>query len=53
MEIVYVVFNDKDLKYLGVMNQGRNSNGRPRPPKYSLKLSEIDIFQNEIQKFEI
>ncbi|MCY4445327.1 MAG: hypothetical protein OXC02_02540 [Rhodobacteraceae bacterium] len=53
MEIVYITFSPQNSKYLSVMNQGRNSNGKPRPPKYSLKLAEIDIFENEIQKFKI
>lgn len=27
---------------LGQMNQGRNSNGKPRPPKYMLDLEAMD-----------
>ena len=51
MEIVYVVFKLDDLEKLDVMNQGRNSNGQPRRPKYSLHLERINDFQYEKQKF--
>ena len=51
MEIVYIMFNSDDLQKLDVMNQGRNSNGRPRPPKYSLHLTRIDDFLHEKQLF--
>lgn len=50
-EIVYIVFNAEDLQKLDVMNQGRNSNGQPRPPKYSLHLERIDDFLHEKQQF--
>ena len=50
-EIVYIVFNADDLPKLDVMNQGKNSNGKPRPPKYSLHLERIDDFLHEKQQF--
>ena len=51
MEIVYVVFDVDALEKLDVMKQGRNSNGRPRPPKYSLRLKQINKFKHENQQF--
>ena len=51
MEIVYVVFDANALDKLDVMKQGRNSNGQPRPPKYSLRLKRIDEFEHEKQQF--
>ena len=51
MEIYYVVFDSEDLPKLDSMNQGRNSNGMPRPPKYSLHLERIDEFKYDKQQF--
>lgn len=50
MEIIYVVFDSDDLQKLDVMNQGKNSNGQPRPPKYSLHLERINDFMHEKQQ---
>ncbi len=51
MEIIYVVFASKDLEKLDVMNQGKNSNDKPRPPKYSLNLGEMNDFRWKSQQF--
>lgn len=45
-EIIFVVFSKSDLERLMTMNQGRNANGQPRPPKYMLDLEEIGNFQH-------
>lgn len=39
-EILFLRFTVDDLSVLPQMRQGRNSNGRPRPPKYMLDLEE-------------
>lgn len=41
-EILFLRLTAKSLRSLGTMNQGRNSNGRPRPPKYMVSLEELD-----------
>ncbi len=51
IEIVYLVFSESDLRKLDVMRQGKNSNNKPRPPKYSLNLERIDDFLREKQQF--
>lgn len=38
--IVFITIDKAELGALKQMNQGRNSNGRPRPPKYMLSLKE-------------
>jgi hypothetical protein len=44
--IIFVKINKENLKYLGTYNQGRNSNGKPRPPKYELDLKNLDKFEH-------
>lgn len=39
-ELLVLRFHETDLSELGVMRQGRNSNGNPRNPKYMLDLEE-------------
>ncbi len=51
VEIYYVCLGESDLELLDVMNQGRNSNDKPRPPKYMLNLERIDEFSHEKQVF--
>ena len=41
-EILFLRLDAKTVKELGQMRQGRNSNGKPRPPKYLLDLEDID-----------
>ncbi len=45
-EIVFVKISKDNLKYLGTYNQGRNSNGNPREPKYELDLKNLDKFEH-------
>lgn len=41
-EILFLRFDEAALAQLGRMNQGRNSNGKPRPPKYMLDLENVE-----------
>lgn len=41
-ELLFLRFDKQSVARLGQMKQGRNSNGKPRPPKYMLDLEEID-----------
>lgn len=43
-EILFLIVNSENINYLELHHQGRNSNGRPRPPKYMLNLESIDHF---------
>jgi len=43
-EILFLVVTPDNREALGIMKQGRNSNGKPRPPKYRIDLEEIDPF---------
>lgn len=43
-ELLFLRFTAPDLPLLDTMRQGRNSNGRPRPEKYSLNLENISPF---------
>jgi len=40
VELVYMRFDRDSLERLGTMKQGRNSNGKPRPIKYSVSLTK-------------
>jgi hypothetical protein len=40
-EILFLRFDATSLPNLGTMRQGRNSNGKPRPPKYMIDLEEV------------
>lgn len=40
VEILYIRLTPPDLERLGTMKQGRNSNGKPRPEKYSFHLNQ-------------
>ena len=46
-EILFLSIDSENLKDLDLMRQGRNSNGRPRAPKYSLDLEYIDPFLSD------
>ncbi len=37
-EILFIVLDAKNISFLDIYNQGRNSNGAPRPPKYSMNF---------------
>lgn len=41
-EILFLRLDQRNVEVLGEMRQGRNSNGKPRPPKYMLDLEQID-----------
>ena len=41
-QIIFVVIEENDLASLAEMNQGRNANGAPRPPKYMLDIEDIN-----------
>jgi hypothetical protein len=41
-ELLFLRFDKAALSRMDCMNQGRNSNGAPRPPKYMLDLEDID-----------
>jgi hypothetical protein len=50
-EILFLEINKGNVELLDIMRQGRNSNGKPRPPKYMLELENIDPFLVERLKF--
>jgi hypothetical protein len=41
-ELLFLRFDEAAVNRMGCMNQGRNSNGAPRPPKYMLDLEDVD-----------
>lgn len=41
VEILFLRLDRRSVGALGRMNQGRNSNGKPRPPKYMLDLEDL------------
>lgn len=43
-EILFLVVTSKNISALGIHHQGRNSNGKPRPPKYMLDYDTIKKF---------
>ena len=43
-EILFLVVTSKNISSLGIHHQGRNSNGKPRPPKYMLDYDVIKKF---------
>lgn len=43
-EILFLVVTPTNLSNLSVHHQGRNSNGKPRPPKYMLDYDTINKF---------
>lgn len=43
-EILFLVVTPKNISALGIHQQGRNSNGKPRPPKYMLDYDVIKKF---------
>jgi len=50
-EIIFLIIYEKDLDNLSIMHQGRNSNGRLRPPKYLLDLENINSFKYSLIQF--
>lgn len=51
VEILFVVFKEKDLENLSIMKQGRNSNGSPRKVKYMLNLELVNPYLVKSIKF--
>lgn len=51
-EIHFVVIDAETKYHLGEMKQGRNSNGKPRPPKYMIDLEKIDRFFSDTLEFD-
>ncbi len=45
-EILFITFSLKDFKELLIMKQGRNSNGKPRPPKYLFDVNKVHLFEH-------
>jgi hypothetical protein len=43
-EILFLIVTSKNISALGIHHQGRNSNGKPRPPKYMLDYDSINKF---------
>ena len=43
-EILFLVVTSKNVSSLGIHHQGRNSNGKPRPPKYMLDYDIVKKF---------
>ncbi|MCX7976671.1 MAG: hypothetical protein N2646_06325 [Bellilinea sp.] len=43
-EILFVVINTDNERFLEIYHQGRNSNGQPRPPKYMLNYEKVERF---------
>ncbi|WP_298275539.1 hypothetical protein [Ferroplasma sp.] len=45
-DVIFVKINKEDLGSLGIYNQGRNSNGHKRKPKYELDLKDLNKFEH-------
>lgn len=43
-EILFLIVTPKNISALGIHHQGRNSNGKPRPPKYMLDYDIVKKF---------
>lgn len=43
-EILFLAINRRNVNALGIHHQGRNSNGKPRPPKYMLDFDAVEAF---------
>lgn len=50
-EILFLIVNPRNLEFLELHHQGRNSNGRPRPPKYMMNFDHIGKFLIDSIKF--
>lgn len=51
-EVLFIRLDATSVERLGEMRQGRNSNGKPRPPKYMLDLEDIDGLLVDRLKFK-
>jgi len=52
-EILFLVVDSRNVSLLGIHHQGRNSNGKPRPPKYMLDFDTADKFLVGKASFEL
>lgn len=43
-EILFLIINKQNERFLDIYHQGRNSNGQPCPPKYMLNYAEVERF---------
>lgn len=43
-EILFLIINKENERFLEIYHQGRNSNGKPRPPKFMLNYEKIDRY---------
>ncbi|MEN4011755.1 MAG: hypothetical protein ROW48_06950 [Bellilinea sp.] len=43
-EILFLLITRKNIHALEIHHQGRNSNGKPRPPKYMLNFEDLEHF---------
>lgn len=43
-EVLFLIIDSTNLQHLGVMKQGRNSNGNPRAEKFMLDFNKVDHF---------
>ncbi len=43
-EILFILINQENERFLEIYHQGRNSNGLPRPPKYMLNYDEVNRY---------
>lgn len=50
VEILVLLLGKSDTSKLDIMKQGRNSNGKPRKPKYMLNLDDINLFLHKLIK---
>lgn len=50
-EVLIVILTEKNLTNLDVYKQGRNANGRPRPPKYMINLENINMYDHTIIRY--
>lgn len=51
-EVLFLVVTPKNISALGIHHQGRNSNGKPRPPKYMLDYDVVNKFLIDKIKFK-
>ena len=46
--ILLLEINQHNICNLNIMNQGKNSNGKPRPPKFLIKKNDVPLFIKEV-----
>jgi len=53
VEVMFITITQETLPQVDVMNQGRNSNGKPRPPKYMVNLERCDDLLLDRMKLDV